>query len=138
MLSKKWVITNELKCLPTYCWYFIYTTCLGPKHVQLITMNSQDFQTQVVQSKGWLSAMQCGQDLRMVVGYAQGARVCSLVVVRIFTEQMLIYEGNLHKKLELYLNQGTRKSHFPLNLTDRHTDIHTDVRTFAFIEQLCY
>ena len=54
---------------------------------------------------------------------------------KIFTEQILIYEGNLNnKKLERYLNQGPRKSRFPLNVVD----IWTDGRTFAFIEQLCY
>ena len=38
---------------------------------------------------------------------------------------MLIYEGNLHKKnLERYLNQGPRKSCFPLNVVDIRTNGH--------------
>ncbi len=37
---------------------------------------------------------------------------------------MIIYEGNLHKKkLERYLNQGPRKSRFPLILTYGHTEL---------------
>ncbi len=43
---------------------------------------------------------------------------------KIFTEQMLIYEGNLHKKMERHLNQGPRKSRFPLNVVDGQTDGH--------------
>ena len=44
---------------------------------------------------------------------------------KIFTEQMLIYEGNVHKKkLERYLNQGPRKSRFTLNMVDIRTDGH--------------
>ncbi len=31
--------------------------CLGHKQAQLFTMHSQDFQTKVVQQKGWLSAI---------------------------------------------------------------------------------
>ena len=31
--------------------------CLGPEQAQLSTMHSKDFQTKVVQSKGWLSAI---------------------------------------------------------------------------------
>ncbi len=42
---------------------------------------------------------------------------------KIFTEQMLIYEEISTKKLERYLNQGPRKSRFPLNVVDRRTDI---------------
>ncbi len=48
---------------------------------------------------------------------------------KIFTEQMLIYEENLHTKLELYLNQEPRKSRFPLNVVDGQTDGHTDRQT---------
>ncbi len=41
--------------------------------------------------------------------------------------QMLIYEGNLlKKKMELYLKYGPRKSRFPLNVVDGHTDGYTD------------
>ena len=44
---------------------------------------------------------------------------------KIFTEYMLFYEGNLHKKrLEQYLNQGPRISLFPLNVVDIRTDGH--------------
>ena len=42
---------------------------------------------------------------------------------------MLIYEGNLHKKMELYLNKGPRKSRSPLNVVDGHTDIQMDIWT---------
>ena len=43
---------------------------------------------------------------------------------KIFTEQMIIYEGNLHTK-----NQGPKKSRFSLNLTDIQTYLHTDILT---------
>ncbi len=41
-------------------------------------------------------------------------------------------DDNIHKqrssqKSDLYLNQGPRKSRFPLNLTDRYTYIRTDI-----------
>ncbi len=52
--------------------------CLVPQQAQLIIMHSSDFQTKVVQSKGWLSGMQYGQDLwsmGWVFGTAQGAWV---------------------------------------------------------------
>ena len=49
---------------------------------------------------------------------------------KIFTQQMFIYEGNLHKKMELYLNQGPRKLRFSLNLTDGHTDRRTDISVY--------
>ena len=50
---------------------------------------------------------------------------------KIFTEQMLIYKGNLHKKkLARYLNQGPRKSHFPLNLTHGQTYGQTDISIY--------
>ncbi len=50
---------------------------------------------------------------------------------KIFTEQMLIYEGNLHKKIwERYLNQGPRKSRFPLNLTYIHTYRRTNISVY--------
>ena len=57
---------------------------------------------------------------------------CSLIdrpTDKIFIEQKLIYKGNLHKKMDLYLKQRQRKSRFPLNLTERQTDIHTYRRT---------
>ena len=47
---------------------------------------------------------------------------------KIFTEHMLIYEGNLHKN-----RLGAEKITFPPKL-DGHTDIQIDGRTFAFIE----
>ncbi len=34
--------------------------CIGPKQVELISIQSFDFQIKVVQSKGWLSAVKCG------------------------------------------------------------------------------
>ncbi len=49
---------------------------------------------------------------------------------------MLIYEGNLHKKLERY-QIGAEKNTFttkPDGNTNLHTDRQTDVRKFAFIE----
>ena len=50
---------------------------------------------------------------------------------------MLIYEGNLHKKkLERYLNQGPRKSHFPINVVDGHTDKRTDILIYRVASQL--
>ena len=51
------VIVKELK-ICTYCCYF---RCMSDweakKQAKLITMHSQDFQTEVVQSMGWLSAI---------------------------------------------------------------------------------
>ncbi len=49
---------------------------------------------------------------------------------KIFTELMLIYEGNLHKKIGAISQLGAEKITFPLNVVD----IRTDGRTFAFIE----
>ncbi len=43
-----------------------------------------------------------------------------------------IHKQRSSKKSDLYLKQGPRKSRFPLNLTDRHTD----GRTLVSIEQL--
>ena len=43
---------------------------------------------------------------------------------KIFTEQMLIYEGNLHQKHWSDISIGARKSRFPLNVVDIRTDGH--------------
>ena len=44
---------------------------------------------------------------------------------------MLIYKRNVHTKNESsILFKGPRKSRFPLNLSDRQTDIHTDIHTY--------
>ncbi len=57
---------------------------------------------------------------------------------KIFTEKMLIYEGNLHTiKIGALSYIGAEKITFPPKpdiQTDRHTDIHTDERILAFIE----
>ena len=59
--------------------------CLDPKQVQLITMHSYDFQTKVVQTKGWLSAIEyCS--VAKIYGPAQGIWVWSIVVVRMAIE----------------------------------------------------
>ncbi len=54
---------------------------------------------------------------------------------------MLIYEGNLHKKIGAISQLGAEKITFPPKpdgqtylQTDRHTYRQTDGRTFAFIE----
>ena len=44
---------------------------------------------------------------------------------------MLIYEGNLHKKIGAISQLGAEKITFPPK-PDRQTDIHTEGRTFAF------
>ncbi len=44
---------------------------------------------------------------------------------KIFTEYMLIYEGNLHKKNGAISQLGAEKITFPPK-PDRQTDIHTD------------
>ena len=43
---------------------------------------------------------------------------------------MLICKTNLHKKMNLDLNQRLRKSGFPLNLTDGKTDRRTDISNY--------
>ncbi len=64
--------------------------CLGQKQAQLINTHRKDFQTKVVESKGWLSAMWLVKILdlgkRWVLGQAQGALVWSLVEVRMVNE----------------------------------------------------
>ena len=42
---------------------------------------------------------------------------------KIFTEKMLIYKGNLHKKIGAISQLGAEKITFPLNVVDRRTDI---------------
>ncbi len=49
---------------------------------------------------------------------------------KIFTEKILIYEGNLHKQIKAISQLGAEKIMFPLNVVDRRTN----GRTFAFIE----
>ncbi len=43
-----------------------------------------------------------------------------------FNKDDIIHKYRSSKKSDLYLNKGLRKSRFPLNLTDRPTDIRTD------------
>ena len=58
------VIAKEVE-MYNYCCYVrcanlllrVIGECLGPKRLYLFTMNSDDFQTKVMQSKGWLSAI---------------------------------------------------------------------------------
>ncbi len=52
---------------------------------------------------------------------------------KIFIEQMLIYERNMHTKIQLYLNQGPRKSRFPLNLTDIN-----NYRVASLLKKRCF
>ncbi len=52
---------------------------------------------------------------------------------KIFTDYMLIYEGNLHKKIGAIFQLGAEKITF-LPKPDGQTDRHTDGRTTVFIE----
>ena len=51
---------------------------------------------------------------------------------KIFTEQMLIYEGNLHKKNGAISQLGAEKITFPPK-PDRQTDIHTYRQTDGYL-----